>query len=145
MGIGQWGSVFVALDNGLGKNLALVTGTEQARMASVRIHPYSPHDTTVGSPATDSSISGCSCESNPLPGITVPLEAISPPRYPVIILLGEKEEDTGDRCDDRRCRSLGLCGSSDTFGAMFTGLCAWWRRSTMPQSCSPLIVTSWLC
>lgn len=37
MGVGQWGSIFVALHNGLGKNLALVTGTEQARMASVRI------------------------------------------------------------------------------------------------------------
>lgn len=34
VGVGQWSSVFVALNNGLGKNLALVTGTEQARMAS---------------------------------------------------------------------------------------------------------------
>ncbi|KAH8750657.1 hypothetical protein BGZ57DRAFT_120495 [Hyaloscypha finlandica] len=32
VGVGQWSSVFVALNNGLGKNLALVTGTEQARM-----------------------------------------------------------------------------------------------------------------
>jgi hypothetical protein len=142
VGVKQWSSVFVALDNGLGKNLALVTGTEQARMASVRIHPYYPYETIVGNPDTDSGISGCSCKPNPLPGITVPLEALSPPRYPVIVLLGEKKEDTGHPCDDPRCRSLGFCGSSDTFGAMFTGLCAWWRRSTMSQSCSPLIVTS---
>jgi hypothetical protein len=145
VGVGQWGSIFVALHNGLGKNLALVTGTEQARIASVRINPYYSYDTTVGSPATDSSISGCSCKSNPPPGITVPFEAICPPRYPVIVLLGEKEEDTAHRCDDPCCHSLGLCGSSDAFGAMFTGLCTWWRRSTMSQSCSCLTVTSWLC
>jgi hypothetical protein len=124
--------------------LALLTQTEQARTARVRIHPYYPYGTTVGSLATNSSISGCSCKSNPLPGITVPLEAISPPRYPVIVLLGKKEEDTGHLCDDRRCRSLGLCGSSDTFSAMFVGLCVWWRRSEMFQSCWSLIVMSWL-
>jgi hypothetical protein len=125
VGVGQWSSVFVALNNGLGKNLALVTGTEQARMASVRIHPHCPYVPPVGSPATDSSISGCSCKSNPLSGITVPLEAVSPPRYPVIVLLGEKKEETGHPFDDPRCRSLGFCGSPDAFGAMFAGLCAW--------------------
>ncbi|KAN0095801.1 hypothetical protein V8E51_016512 [Hyaloscypha variabilis] len=34
VGVGQWVSVFVGLDNGLGKNLALLTQTEQARTAS---------------------------------------------------------------------------------------------------------------